>query len=442
MRNDLLVAGLIGAALVRAPAVAQAVPAPTDQARAALAAEQAARAAEAAAAAARDAAAAATLAAEAARRSAPEPAGPPPADENLPVGPDGMLPDDRAAEVFETAIEAGVANGPNYRSLKASGSPDFQLIASDDEKVASLAWTLDLHAPSRAGRLNSTMMTLTASHDLDSDGPTEFADLGGLTGGTEVKLSFVHYSSAFTPDQMNLAHVEEAERRCRIREAGAPDLATLCAAAEYQQGGVSAFVAKYNPGSLRPFLDSVVPGPVTFFGVEAAINQADFSYLDQPAFEVRDASKFGFGGTLFAGVLFDVSATSLTGSFTYARSYRAARQITLCQPINAIPQSQCITAAGGPPKREEQAVIALEMRHAFPAPVGEFAKLAIAPELSFDVKNSAYAVDLPIYFVANGTGKLRGGLRLGYVNTKGEDGGREDDFSLGLFVGVPFSLFQ
>jgi hypothetical protein len=74
--------------------------------------------------------------------------------------------------------------------------------------------------------------------------------------------------------------------------------------------------------------------------------------------------------------------------------------------------------------------------------MGEFAKFAIAPQFSYDLVGDAYGVDVPFYLVGDGKGKLRGGFRLGYTNQKKADGGRDDDISLGVFLGVPFSVFR
>ncbi|MFZ1367373.1 hypothetical protein, partial [Sphingorhabdus sp.] len=60
---------------------------------------------------------------------------------------------------------------------------------------------------------------------------------------------------------------------------------------------------------------------------------------------------------------------------------------------------------------------------------------------SYDIENKAFAVDVPLYLFPDNKGALKGGVRFGYTNTKDALGKRDGDFQLGLFFGVPFSIF-
>lgn len=346
-----------------------------------------------------------------------------------------------SASRMEAGITEGVANGPNGRSLKSTASPDLQLIATSKDKVASLAWTFDVSRSSGSGRMHATQLTATATSALDSQGQAEILGLKGFPGGTELSLNLIHYIAGFKANGKERDEVKTARDKCRITNANSVDLEKLCNPYDFA-GGVSRFVEKYYPDGLRPMLRSVMPGNVYFVGGEVTANQTDFDYLDQPSFTMQSVSKFGYSGTLFGGLILPSGQTSFTGSFTYSRKYKAADSITLCQAINAVPQTQCITAPGAAPSNRTRAIASLEIRHAFPVDVGEFARFAVAPEFSVDLKSDAYSIDMPIYLMGDGKGKLRGGVRLGYLNTKKAAGGREDDFSLGLFVGVPFSVFR
>ncbi|MEG8019306.1 hypothetical protein [Sphingomonas sp. LR55] len=204
--------------------------------------------------------------------------------------------------------------------------------------------------------------------------------------------------------------------------------------------GVSMFVLRYYPQGLRSMIKAALPGNVDFYGVRVAASQIDFTYLDRAAFTTRDQSRLGFKATAFGGVLLGLGQSALTGSFTYGCRYAENDPVTLCQPITT-PQTQCMTNADGAPVRKDKAIVAVEARHGFGAAVGQFATLAIAPQVSVDLKSKAFSLDVPVYFVGDGTGKLRGGVRGVYLNRRDGTGGRDDDFTLGLFVGVPFSVF-
>jgi hypothetical protein len=335
--------------------------------RAAQAAERAARAAEAAAKAATEAATAARQAADAAAAGLAAARQPDP-DENQPL--DAFAAAEPAVPVrtsegkqrlFADSVQASVANGPSYRSHKTTGSPEFQLVASDDTKIASLALTMDVSGtpPQNPGRLDSTMLTVTASTELAKGGPTNFGDLHGLAGGTEVKLNLTHYQSRFEPEKLDLTAVNVAEAACRAQPVAGSASPPECRASEYPSG-VTDFVLKYNPTQARSFVDNVLPGPVMFYGIEAKAGQSSFEYLDTTNFALKKDSRFSWSGTLYVGQIVNNGNTSFSGSFTWARQRKAQDPITLCQAINAIPQTQCFTAAGGPPSLKKKAILGAE----------------------------------------------------------------------------------
>jgi hypothetical protein len=371
------------------------------------------------------------------------PADVPPPDENLPVkrpaAPVARASLDTAeSDALRTALASSVANGPNDSPLKSSPTPDFQLVAASTDKVASVSWTLDVSGQSPRGRLNADQLTLTASAKLDDSGDSSILGLDGFNNGTEIKLAYTHYNTAVNLSGREKDPVRVARQNC---------LASLISKASdcdpYKYGtGVSTFVSKWNPTGLRPLLDEVLPQSVLFYGLNFTGNQASYKYLDRTLFSTKKDDHFGFGAGIFGGVLLGHGETSITGSFDYRRSYDESDPITLCQSLSGTTQTQCITAADGAPSQGTKALFGLELRHAFPVGVGHFASFALAPRFTADVENDAYSLALPLYFVGDDTGKLRGGIRGVYLNKKATEGGRDTDFTLGLFVGVPFSAFQ
>lgn len=346
------------------------------------------------------------------------------------------VPDASAVQKAETAIalSASVANGPNEGFLKSSTTPDLQVIASDKDKIASIAWTIDLSRPT-AGTLSADQLTVTASGKFDGETDTGLLGLNGFADGNEVKIKYIHFGGRTNLTGAERGPVAEARRRCE-RATGDPALCN-----PYAGDGVGRFMAKYNPEGYGTLLDEVLPGPVWFAGLEFAGNQAWYKYLDRASFSVEKEDHFGFAGSVFGGLLFNRGRTAVTASYSWRREYEAADPITLCQPVPGTSQSQCITAANGAPERGTGSVVGLELRHAVDGAPSEYASLAVAPEINYDLDSTAWSVELPLYFAGDGNGKLRGGVRLGYLNERDDAGGRQDEFSLGLFVGVPFSLF-
>ncbi|MEP9361224.1 hypothetical protein [Sphingomonas sp. KR3-1] len=365
---------------------------------------------------------------------------PPEENDSSLLTPTGELAGDNARQAtFDMIVADRTADGPGYGNHAPAVQPEFALVATDDKKQASVSLSFDLSNPFGGNGLSHTALTLTGTTDLAKNGATSFGDFAsGLTGGTSIELGFTHYSGRFAPQDLDYAPVQKAVDNCRAEHTGAADLATLCDPSKYKTGA-SMFVHEYNRAGLRRFLNSGLPGGIEFFGIKGRATQTDFTYLDQAAFATKDVSRFGFTLTALYGELFASGRTSLATSFTYGRSDKADDEIMLCQAVNAT-QTRCITAAGGPPKRKTRSVLSVELRQAF-GPSGKSTRFGLAPLLSLDFENKDFAADLPIYLVGDGVGKLRGGIRITYENTRRASGGREEDVKFGAFVGVPFSLF-
>jgi hypothetical protein len=233
-----------------------------------------------------------------------------------------------------------------------------------------------------------------------------------------------------------------ARANCRGAETGKANRDELCDPNNFADGA-GGFVAKYNPENYRSYLGAAFPDNVTFYGVEFAGNQASYKFLNRPTFAMGKESHFSYSATVFGGMLLDHGLTSVGGSFTYGRNFEAADDVTICQTTAVPGQSQCITAADGAPSRSIDKIIAIEFRHAFAGKIGELANAAIGAEFSYDLKSKAYSLDVPLYLISDDKGQLRGGIRGTYLNQRDTvNGGRDGDFGLSLFVGVPFSIFS
>lgn len=336
------------------------------------------------------------------------------------------------------AVAASVANGPNESPLKSTAAPDIQLLASSEDKIASLALTIDVGGRAPPGRLSTQQFSLTASGKLnDSTGEAQIIGLDGFNAGNQIKLVFTGYEGALNLTGVVPGQVEEAERRCRALPGSTP---AACVAEDFPTGA-SMFVAKYYPDGLKPLLKQVIPGPIWLYGAGFTGTQGSFEYLDRTTFSMKKEDHFGLGGTVFGGALFNYGQSAIIGSYEYRRSFSESDPVTLCQPVSGTIQTECVTAADGPPTRKRRSLLGLEFRHAFPAPIGSYSSFAIAPRFVIDTRNGDYSLGVPLYLAGDGTGKLRGGVKGVYTSKKDKDGKRDGDFALGVFVGVPFSVF-
>lgn len=352
------------------------------------------------------------------------------------------------AAVAPSVVDASIANGPNDSLLKAGAVPDLQVVFNDKEKVASLSWGWTVSGPVEGERFGFTDFTLKLSTSFDeNDDAKELLGLRGFNGGTSVALNFTHFWGRripVTPDivaEDNRA-INRAIENCNAAFFGASDKSRTdhCTENGPEFGSLSSFLERYNPAEFKAAMARHLAPAYPFVSVEFAGNRQQFNYLDSTAFAQKKVEKFGFSAAVQGGLLFTRMPASVGVSFTYAKKYDAEKSITLCQPINAIPQSQCLTGANGLPGLTESAVVSAELRRAFSLKPGAAPSLAIIVEGSVDLKNDAYSIDAPIYFVGDGSDKLRGGIRLGYINEKNDGGGRKRAFTAAVFVGVPFKL--
>jgi len=281
-------------------------------------------------------------------------------------------------------INRVASGGPNDRALGAAALPEIQLLASADDKVASLAWTFST-SPAGDGLSYSQFSLRLATSIQDKEGDNELLGLTGFPGGTELKLNFTQFfGHTRSPEGAALENengiIEQAVSVCQNDPAlNAARRAQVCNLDNPDSPGVSDLIWRYNRDRFDEFNRGRFAPVFPFVGVEIGANQDRFSYLDRAAFSLSKVSRFGYSGTLFGGAIFTHSLTSVTGSFTFSRRYNAHGPVTLCQTINAT-QQQCLTGPDGRPDVSRHTVIALELRHAFRARDDGPAAVAIVSE--------------------------------------------------------------
>ena len=175
---------------------------------------------------------------------------------------------------------------------------------------------------------------------------------------------------------------------------------------------------------------------IKFLGASGAVSRTNYEFVVQTPLAAADESQTAYKTQVFGGYIFPSGKVSLSSAFAYARRYKSASEVQLCGPNGVGSQTQCFTGPLGPPTRGDAYTLSGEVRWRLPLPmISENAAIGIAPRVSYEFKSDAALLELPIYFVPQKDKKsLNGGIRIGYdTGTK--------DFAIGLFVGVPFSMF-
>ncbi|HSF12636.1 MAG TPA: hypothetical protein VLA50_06650, partial [Erythrobacter sp.] len=121
---------------------------------------------------------------------------------------------------------------------------------------------------------------------------------------------------------------------------------------------------------------------------------------------------------------------SIRASVFHGNSYEAAENGEACR-AGMDGTEECVMGPDGLPIRTEATRMALEGRRLFN--IGGGQRIGIAPEFTYDFEMDDFQVEVPVYFSPDDKKQLTGGLFTRYESD-------DDDFSVGLFVGVPFSI--
>jgi hypothetical protein len=187
----------------------------------------------------------------------------------------------------------------------------------------------------------------------------------------------------------------------------------------------------------REYLDSFSVGSAFQFGLRFKAARTDFQYVTSDmlaaapgpalgdAIEATDKTRYGFSGTLVLGVL-SPNRNLIAAGVSYQSSYSPATDpVSVCRPITTTDALACRELALGEPTRASKAVGYVEYRRRISKGLG------VAPQVFYDAKREHIGLNVPIYFLASGSG-LSGGIAL-----KWEEKAK---FVASLFVGNVFNF--
>ena len=226
----------------------------------------------------------------------------------------------------------------------------------------------------------------------------------------------------------------------KVADEGAKTIKPLALALEscigiVNPGALASSAAYRTPDEARAISGSRAGG-LWFLGLAASFSRAKYKFVTQAPLANSKVSHNNYEAKAFAGHVFGSGNLSLSGSVAYGRSYEPGASVQLCEPNGVSSQLACFTGPLGPPARTDEYIGAVEVRWQLAlSGLGNGTFLGIAPRVSYELKNNSALIDVPIYFIpSRDTKSLNGGLRFGYSTA-------DKEFGIGLFVGVPFSLF-
>ncbi len=192
----------------------------------------------------------------------------------------------------------------------------------------------------------------------------------------------------------------------------------------------------YTLASERAAIRSLRGSGLWFLGVSGKVSRTNYEYVVQTPLAGADISHTNYRLQAFGGKVFASGRVSANASFGYTRTHKPNDPVKLCEPNGIGAQIACFEGPLGAPVRADRYTLAGEVRWKLPLPmISRNAAIGFAPRVSYELESKSTLIELPIYFApAKGKSALTGGLRMGY-DTK------SDDFAIGLFIGVPFSIF-
>lgn len=188
---------------------------------------------------------------------------------------------------------------------------------------------------------------------------------------------------------------------------------------------------EYLPEARDRFVSAAyTTDPLWFFGASGSLGDEDFSVLNRNDFLVETVSRNPWEVKGYAGLIGPDLNWSARASIAYGSSFEAAEDAEFCQ-MEMDDEPDCITGPDGNPIRDNSGRVALEGRVLFDLAKGN--GIGFAPEVTYDLEEEDWIVEAPIYFSPNKEGQLTGGIITRYESD-------DNDFSVGLFIGVPFSV--
>ncbi len=418
-----------------------------------------------------------------------------PALAQTPAGSTAMSP--QAAAIARQLAEAGneqagrvISEGsPDSRASAGFSSSNIQFTSEDGETSVSAAMSFDLQSYSAPGsdgyyRVSRTKMSAVATVPIDgeSKGGNLFAG-DSLVSGSKLKLSMTHLSTRVGSGGASGPQIAAAYRKCvgqnaalwaeaqsdrpaalgtagaftaqlndRLSARGDVNFDGLFESAS-DQGAVGKYVTQACfPGAdeaklsdeydliktygddPRSFRRRFLPdnARLTFWGIDASMGRDDHIYLDRAAFKLPSEPRTSWEVGAYYGWINSDLTFSLRGRAVYGQTYKDNDEVEICRTVSIPAGTECIKGPDGAPLRQRTGLVSVEARKLMT--VNGDTQIAIAPQVTYRTEDNNVGVEVPIYLVPDKDGKLSGGIKAVY-NSKG------DEFAVGVFVGVPFSIF-
>jgi hypothetical protein len=328
------------------------------------------------------------------------------------------------AQIFKFGLEASVP----FNGAGKDDVIDFRNIGNDAEMTVTATWYRADYTSAPADALNISrayqQCVVAALKDAAS---IPAAEVREFLSALEGKLSATATQfSAPRPLIRNLA----SEKPTILAVIDAPCLDSRGEDYIFTEYGEAAI----GRDAFRKAMRRRFGGSLKFAGAQATIGYGTHNVLNRAAFGLDQANRVGIDGRVYAGIISDDGRKSARISVGYARGYEAQDSVNFCRPDASGTGETCISGEDGRPVRSENTYVSVEGRLGFGKTEVGPPQFAIAPQVTYRVEDNDFLFDLPVYLVRQADTGLSGGIRAAYDTGK-------DDFTMRVFVGVPFSTW-
>lgn len=306
--------------------------------------------------------------------------------------------------------------------VRAEGSDSEVAIVFGDwrERVlSSSSWTV---------RVSTPLQTGASSGDFITD--------GGLRGSTAVRASYnwILHGEPF-PYSERRRLVNQAIEACQAERMN-DDGSTPCSDRAYSE--LAQYLTPSEEERLRPRKVNVV-----LVGLSAGAGHQSLDFRDSATLAERSVTEtpYALSGSVggeFGAVPFD---HYLGFGVEHTREYRGSDERTLCAPMPTTGPQECFTASYGEPRAQDTTAAYFIGRVQGEDFFGLGLPYAVEVQPAYDFESDVSEVATTLFLLPDGDGRLRGGLRFRWRSADDDPTTDDDHFTVGAFVGVPFSLY-
>lgn len=309
------------------------------------------------------------------------------------------------------------------------GISNVQILAGTEGARVSLKLDQSSGAGDSLGATHYWSRSLVFSAPVDKNKPesTDLIGLDGLTNGFEVayNASRIRTEGLGRPKRGQRSLLNQMPHDCL-------DLGIPIPKCDYSNLMHTLRSMAADPGNPRAAHAQALAaryeltGRAFVQGFRLKAGHDDMVYYDPTTLAKQTEDEIPWSAGVFIGRL--TQNAYYSAGLDYQQSYKPAQAGTFCptpDPVSSI--SRCVSGPLGEPTSNERHLANLEARWL----LGE---RAVGLKVVRDFKNHHWGVDMPIYLFPNDKGLLSGGLRLAWTDV--------DQFSAGIFIGVPFKVFD